>query len=204
MVSSIESLINLPGAPEHMTPYFRQVMDAAMQNPGCNYCHSPETMEYLRRLMKPFEHQDQERNKLTVGELLDSIDGIPNLNITTEELMKVAEIGKLLFYAAICQADEDNAVIKVIHSTVPEELWPEILRKIDGPVAADTPADEIEDGDEAEDEYDPVESVQADEDGWTQRAGRDLTTHPTDQRACPDGPHFRWTLWKQLLHSPRA
>ena len=39
---------------------------------------------------------------------------------------------------------------------MPEELWPEILRKIDGPVAADTPADEIEDGDDAEDEYDPV------------------------------------------------
>ena len=36
-------------------------------------------------------------------------------------------------------------IIDAIHSTVPEELWPEILRKIDGPVAADTPADEIED-----------------------------------------------------------
>ena len=36
-------------------------------------------------------------------------------------------------------------IIDAIHSTVPQELWPEILRKIDGPVAADTPADEIED-----------------------------------------------------------
>ena len=36
-------------------------------------------------------------------------------------------------------------IIDAIHSTVPEELWPEILRKIDGPVAADTPADEFED-----------------------------------------------------------
>ena len=42
---------------------------------------------------------------------------------------------------------------------MPEELWPEILRKIDGPVAADTPADEFEDRDDAEDEYDPVESA---------------------------------------------
>jgi hypothetical protein len=33
-------------------------------------------------------------------------------------------------------------IIDAIHSSVPEELWPEILRKIDGPVAADTPADE--------------------------------------------------------------
>ena len=67
-------------------------------------------------------------------------------------------------------------IIDAIHSTVPEELWPEILRKIDGPVAADTPADEFEDGDDAEDEYDPVESAQADEDCWTpcaRRAGRD-------------------------------
>ena len=45
-------------------------------------------------------------------------------------------------------------IIDAIHSTVPEELWPEILRKIDGPVAADTPADEFEDGDDAEDKYD--------------------------------------------------
>ena len=51
--------------------------------------------------------------------------------------------------------------------------WPEILRKIDGPVAIDTPADEFDDRDDAEDEYDPVESAQADEDGWTQCAGRD-------------------------------
>ena len=41
-------------------------------------------------------------------------------------------------------------IINAIHDTVPEELWPEILRKIDGPVAADTPTDEIEDCDDAE------------------------------------------------------
>jgi hypothetical protein len=63
-------------------------------------------------------------------------------------------------------------IIDAIHSTVPEELWPEILRKIDGPVAADTPADEFEDCDDAEDEYDPAEPAHADEDCWTQRAGR--------------------------------
>ena len=43
-------------------------------------------------------------------------------------------------------------IIDAIHSTVPEELWPEILRKVDGPVAADTPEDEFEDCDDAEDE----------------------------------------------------
>ena len=65
-----------------------------------------------------------------------------------------------------------DRIINAIHSTVPEELWPEILRKTGGPVAVDTPADEFEDGDEA-DEYDPVASAQADQDGWTQCAGRD-------------------------------
>ncbi len=64
-------------------------------------------------------------------------------------------------------------IIDAIHSTVPEELWPEILRKIDGPVAADTPADEFEDCDDAEDWYDPAESARTDEYCWTQRAGRD-------------------------------
>ena len=56
---------------------------------------------------------------------------------------------------------------------MPEELWPEILRKIDGPVAADTPADEFEDCDDAEYEYDPAEPAQADKDGWTATARRD-------------------------------
>ena len=64
-------------------------------------------------------------------------------------------------------------IIDAIHSSVPEELWREILRKIDGPVAADTPADEIDDWADAEDECDLVESFQAEEDCWIQRAGRD-------------------------------
>ena len=67
-------------------------------------------------------------------------------------------------------------IIDAVHSSVPEELWPEILRKIDGPVAADAPADEFDDGDDTEDEYDPAEPAQADEDCWTAcapRAGRD-------------------------------
>ena len=41
-----------------------------------------------------------------------------------------------------------------------------------GPVVADTPADEFDDGDNGEDEYDPVEPAQADEDGWTRYARR--------------------------------
>ena len=65
-----------------------------------------------------------------------------------------------------------DRIIRVIHSTVPQELWPEILRKIDGPVAADTPADEFEDWDHGEDEYEAVGSAEADEDCWTQGARR--------------------------------
>ena len=62
-----------------------------------------------------------------------------------------------------------SRIIDAIHSTVPEELWPEILRKIDGPVAADTPADEFEDSGDAEFEYDGAET---DEDCWIPCAGR--------------------------------
>jgi hypothetical protein len=54
-------------------------------------------------------------------------------------------------------------IIEAIHSTVSEELWPEVLRKIDGPVAADSPADEFEDCDDAEDEYDPADFDEAEE-----------------------------------------
>ncbi|MGB8386785.1 hypothetical protein [Mycobacterium sp.] len=59
-----------------------------------------------------------------------------------------------------------DRIIRAIHSSVPEELWPEILRKIDGPVAADAPADELEYCDDAEDEYDSVDSAMADEKCW--------------------------------------
>jgi hypothetical protein len=65
-----------------------------------------------------------------------------------------------------------DRIINAIHSSVPEELWPEILRKIDGPVAADTPADEFDDGDDADDEYCPAESARTEEDCRIQRAGR--------------------------------
>ena len=66
-----------------------------------------------------------------------------------------------------------GSIINAIHSTVPEELWPEILRKIDGPVAADAPADELEDGDDADDVYDPRQSAKADKDCWTATVRRD-------------------------------
>jgi len=64
-----------------------------------------------------------------------------------------------------------DRIIRAIHSSVPKELWPEILRKIDGPVAADTRADEIDDCDDAEEGYEFVEPVHADEDCRTSCAG---------------------------------
>ena len=48
MVPSFASLIDQPAAPEHMTLCFRPVHDATMHNPGCTYCHDPETVGYLR------------------------------------------------------------------------------------------------------------------------------------------------------------
>src|SRR5271166_6433631 len=65
-----------------------------------------------------------------------------------------------------------SRIIEVVHHFVPEERHEELLRQLEwqGPVAADSPADEFED---AEDEYDPVEPAHADHDCWTQCAGRD-------------------------------
>ena len=65
-----------------------------------------------------------------------------------------------------------NRIIEVVQSMVPQELHEELLQRIEwqGPVAVHTPADEFED---VEDEYGPAESAQADQDCWTQCAGRD-------------------------------
>jgi hypothetical protein len=48
-----------------------------------------------------------------------------------------------------------DRVINAIHDAVPPELWEVILHKIGGPVAADTPVDEFDECDGAEDTYDP-------------------------------------------------
>jgi hypothetical protein len=66
-----------------------------------------------------------------------------------------------------------DRIIRAIHDSVPEELWDEILRKIDGPVPADTPKDEFEECDGAEDMYDAMQSAEADEDTWTATTRRD-------------------------------
>jgi hypothetical protein len=65
-----------------------------------------------------------------------------------------------------------RAICMLLSFTVVPSAWPEILRKIDGPAAADTPAEEIDDGDDAEDEYDPAEPAQANEDGWIPNLSR--------------------------------
>lgn len=61
-------------------------------------------------------------------------------------------------------------IIDAIRDTVPEELWPEILHKVNGPVAADTPTGEFEEYDGSQDMYDPMDSGVADEDCWTATA----------------------------------
>jgi hypothetical protein len=66
-----------------------------------------------------------------------------------------------------------DRIINAVHAVVAEELWPEILRKIHEPEAADTPMDELDDCDDAEDAYDPVESADAEEDCWRATARRD-------------------------------
>ena len=91
-----------------------------------------------------------------------------------------------------------DRIINAIHSTVPEELWPEILCKIDGPVAADTPADEIEDCDDAEDEYNGGEA--------TRTAG--LRTHgqPAEMMVKVDRliAAVRSTVPPEMMHTAQA
>ena len=68
-----------------------------------------------------------------------------------------------------------SRIIEVIHHFVPEERHEELLRQLEwqGPVAADSPADELEDCDDAEDMYDPRQSAKADKDCWTATVRRD-------------------------------
>jgi hypothetical protein len=61
---------------------------------------------------------------------------------------------------------EDGQVINAIKSTVPDEMWEEIGAKLDEPIAVGPPADELEERDDAEDEYDLVDPAMADETGW--------------------------------------
>ena len=75
-----------------------------------------------------------------------------------------------------------DRIINAIHDTVPPELWEVILHKIGGPVAADTPIDEFDDCDGAEDMYGPMDSAEADEDCWTATARRDS---PVEGRRAP-------------------
>jgi hypothetical protein len=57
-----------------------------------------------------------------------------------------------------------DRIINAVHDTVPEELWPEILRKINGPAAADTTLHQLEEYDDAEELYDPMASAEPGED----------------------------------------
>jgi hypothetical protein len=75
-----------------------------------------------------------------------------------------------------------DRIIRAIHDSVPEELWDEILDKIDGPVPAGRPKDEFEECDSAEDMYDAMESAEADEDCWTATVRRDS---PVEGRRAP-------------------
>jgi hypothetical protein len=52
-----------------------------------------------------------------------------------------------------------DRIIRAIHDSVPEELWDEILRKIDGPVPADVPRDDTEDCEDAEGSASPFNTV---------------------------------------------
>lgn len=59
-----------------------------------------------------------------------------------------------------------DKIINAIKSTVPEEMWEEIAAKLDEPIAVGPPADELEEGYDAKDEYDRMDPATADEKCW--------------------------------------
>jgi hypothetical protein len=81
-----------------------------------------------------------------------------------------------------------DRIINAIHDTVPPELWEVILHKIDGPMAADTPIDEFDECDDAEDMYDPMDSGVADEACWTAPAKRLTSGRPPRPHSHHRGP----------------
>jgi hypothetical protein len=78
--------------------------------PGLHLLPRPEddgASESVEGGVPPRERENyQERNKLTVGELYDSIND--HLVAKTPDLLRVAEIGKYLLIEAICSADEQD------------------------------------------------------------------------------------------------
>ncbi len=84
-----------------------------------------------------------------------------------------------------------DRIINAIHDTVPGELWPKILEKIGGPVAADRLTDEFEECEDAEDMYDPIESAKADGDCWTATARRDSPVEGHRAPLAQSRPHPR-------------
>lgn len=119
MVPSIKVLIDLPGAPEHLRTYFKPDHDPAMHTPDCTYCvrdpYAPlpiEEQEHWERLNEWIEKDDarqrEERDRFTITALPDLIND--HAVAHTRDLLKVAEMGKLLLYEAIwLAAEQDNA-----------------------------------------------------------------------------------------------
>lgn len=118
VVPYFEGIIDLPGAPDDGQRCFRPVRDATMHNPGCTYCHDLEMQEHLDRLTEAFARQtqdaEQERNKLTVGELFHSIND--HLVAKTSDLLRVAAIGHYLLVEAICSADGQDNIEFFVHA----------------------------------------------------------------------------------------
>jgi hypothetical protein len=55
-----------------------------------------------------------------------------------------------------------NRIIDAVKSTVPDELWPEILRKLDGEAESPADQDDLLETDDAD--YDPAEFAEDDDD----------------------------------------
>jgi hypothetical protein len=72
-----------------------------------------------------------------------------------------------------------NRIIEAIRSTVPEELWPEIMRKLDEETGSSTDSIEVLEADDVE--YGPAEFAGDDDDDFdTSRSSPARKTHTPD------------------------
>lgn len=106
----------------------------AMHTPPCTYCiidpfaHlDAETQEHLRRMKEGIDRYEarerEERERFTIAGLLDLIHD--HMVAKTEDLLKVARIGRMLFFEAVSTADDQDNTEFFIHAFEdwPDEVW---------------------------------------------------------------------------------
>lgn len=110
---------------------YRQILERRAQENGVDFVQGVATALtpmalYETIMVKSYENLVDSDTKVDVNTGMIAAGRL--------QAMIESRAGRTSMVDILVQMDQ---IINAIHSTVPEELWPEILRKIDGPVAAD-------------------------------------------------------------------